>query len=601
MSVSAPPTPRRDRGDAPRPLVLHGTGVAPGIVIARALVYQHQETPIYRVPLMRQEVGREIRRLREGTELTKRQLEEVKARTVEALGEDHGYIFDAQILMLDDPLLTGRVEAAIREQRVNAEWAVKVALEELASVFDELRDDYLRGRRGDIFDVTGRLVRNLAGATQRHLDKLERDYILLAENVRPSDTAHLDWSHVAGLGMEAGGRTYHTAIIARSLGVPCVVGVRGLMEKVDHGAPLVLDGSEGVVIVNPDRTTLREYRRRRRRQQAVERKLVHLRDLPAETRDGYRIVLQANVEFPEECTNAERQGAQGIGLFRSEWFLTRSRGAFPSEEEQYVVYRRMAERMRPWSVVVRAFDLSAEQLGEKGGTAEANPALGLRAIRLLLKHRERFKEQLRALLRARHHGNVKVMFPMVSGVAEFRDALEVVEEAKRELRRDRLAYGEDLPCGVTLEVPSAAATADLLAREAAFISIGTNDLIQYLLGVDRGNDQVSYLYEPLHPAILRTLRFVIDSAHAAGIKVGMCGEMASDPLLVALLIGFGLDELSMNAVSIPTVKHIIRNLHASDARRIAGRALELPTVGEVSRFLARELDSVLSDAAMPGG
>ena len=589
MRVSVPSSSTSGGKGSPEPDVLHGIGVAPGVVIARALVFQHQEIPFFRVPLLRQEVKLEVARVEQGKELTRKQLGAIKARTVDALGEDHGYIFDAQILMLEDPLLIGRIEQIIREQRVNAEWAVKITLEELASVFDRVRDDYFRARRGDIFDVADRLVRNIAGAPHHTLEKLEKDYILLAENVRPSDTAQLDWEHTAGLAMEVGSRTYHTAIIARSLGIPCVVGVSDLMQKVDHGAPLVLDGSEGIIVVNPDRATLREYRAKKRRQKVRGQKLEHLRELPAETKDGFRLLVQANIEFPEECTTAKKSGAEGIGLFRSEWFLTRSGGAFPSEEEQYLVYRKIAEQMKPWSVVVRAFDLSAEQLGDDVGESESNPALGLRAIRLLLKHRDLFKEQLRALLRARAHGNVKVMFPMISGVGEFRDALEAVDEAKHELRRDRLEFGEDLPCGITLEVPSAAATADLLAKEAAFFSIGTNDLIQYLIGVDRGNDQVSYLYEPLHPAVLRTLRFVIDSGHDAGIKVGMCGEMAADPLLVALLVGFGLDELSMNAVSIPTVKNIIRHLSASEARAICQRALELATVKEVSAFLGEEL------------
>ncbi len=588
MSVSAA-SPQSAGRATPRPLVLHGIGVAPGIVIARALVFQHQEAPIFRVPLVRSEVAGEVRRFEVAKDLTRGQLLEIRARTVEALGEDHGYIFDAHSLMLDDPLVAGRIEEVIREERVNAEWAAQLILDELSSVFDDLEDDYFRARRSDVYDVIGRLMRNLAGPPHRSLEKVERKYILLSDDVRPSDTAGLDWEHMSGLAMEAGSRTYHTAIIARSLGIPCVVGVRDLTAKVHHGAPLILDGSEGIVVVNPDRTTLRDYRARKRRQTILKQKLAHLRELPAETKDGYRVVLQANVEFPEECQTAQRQGAEGIGLFRSEWFLTRNRGQFPSEEEQYGVYRSLAEQMGPWSVIVRAFDLSAEQLGEETGRTEANPALGLRAIRLLLKHRDLFKEQLRALLRARAHGNVKMMFPMVSGVGELREALAVVEEAKEELRRSGVSFGADLPCGVTLEVPSAAATADLLAREAAFFSIGTNDLIQYLIGVDRGNDQVSYLYEPLHPAMLRTLRFVIDSAHAAGIKVGMCGEMASDPVMVALLVGFGLDELSMNADSIPTVKNIIRHLSAKEAREVAQEALRLPTVKEVSGFLNEKL------------
>ena len=582
--------------DSPEQIVLHGIGVAPGIVIARALVFQHQEVPFFRVPLLRQEVKSEIQRVNTAKELTKEQLAAIKERTVAALGDDHGYIIDAQMLMLDDPLLIGRIEQVIRDQRVTAEWAVKVTLEELEKVLDGVRDDYFRARRGDIFDVATRLVRNISGATSRTLEKLEKDYILLARNVRPTDTVELDWDHTAGLAMEVGSRTYHTAIIARSLGIPCVVGVRELMQKVDHGAPLILDGSEGIIVVNPDRETLRDYRAKRRRQRVVDERLTRLRELPAQTKDGYRLVLQANVEYPEECDNASKNGSEGIGLFRSEWFLTRNPGSFPSEEEQYLVYRKMAEQMTPWSVIVRAFDLAAEQLGDDVSESETNPALGLRAIRLLLKHRPLFKEQLRALLRARAHGNVKVMFPMVSGVGEFREALETLEEAKYELRRDGLEFDPDLPCGVTLEVPSAAAIADLLARETAFISVGTNDLIQYLIGVDRGNDQVSYLYEPLHPAVLRTLRFIVESAHKEGIKVGMCGEMAADPVLVALLVGLQFDELSMNAVSIPTVKNIVRHLSANEARNIAEEALRLTTVKEVSAFLGRELRALVPDA-----
>jgi phosphotransferase system enzyme I (PtsI) len=593
VSVSAASPQSSGQGSAPRPLVLHGIGVARGIVIARALVFQHQETPVFRVPLLRAEVGDEVARFEAAKELTKRELEEFRARTEEALGEDHGYIFDAHSLMLEDPMVAGRIEEVIRQERVNAEWAARRILDELSSVFDDLEDDYFRARRSDIHDVIGRLTRNLAGAPIRTLEKIGRKCILVSDDVRPSDIVRLDWNHMAGLVMEAGSRTYHTAIIARSMGIPCVVGVRDLTSKIDHGAPLVLDGGEGVVVVNPDRATLRAYRSRSKREEVLKQKLGHLRDLPAETKDGYRVVLQANVEFPEECAAAQNQGAEGIGLFRSEWFLTRNRGQFPTEEAQYRVYRAMAEQMKPWSVIVRAFDLSADQVGEDTGRPESNPALGLRAIRLLLKRRDLFKEQLRALLRARRHGNVKVMFPMVSGVGELREALAVVEEAKEELRRQGIDFAPDLPCGVTLEVPSAAATADLLAREAAFFSIGTNDLIQYLIGVDRGNDQVSYLYEPLHPAMLRTLRFVIDSAHGAGIKVGMCGEMASDPVLVALLVGFGLDELSMNADSVPTVKNIIRSLSAEEAREVAAEALRLPTVKDVSRFLNEKLRRLL--------
>jgi phosphotransferase system enzyme I (PtsI) len=500
--------------------------------------------------------------------------------------------------MLSDALLIERVLSIIKSQRVNAEWALKQTLGELAKVFDGLKDEYMRERKGDVFDVSGRLLRNLAGGQQRSLGKLERDYVLVSENVHPSDTGQLDWDHTAGLAMEGGSPTYHTAVIARSMGIPCIVGVRQLIGQVEPGATLILDGGEGVVVINPDRTTLRDYRAKRRKRQTLERRLTRLRELPAETNDGYRIILQANIDFPEECKAASQNGAEGIGLFRSEWFLT-ARGQFPTEDEQFEAYRSVAKQMRPYSVIVRTFDLSVEQFKEIEGPendTEPNPALGLRGTRLLLqRHRVLLRRQLRALLRAQTQGNLKVMFPMISGVEEFRDAKAVLEEAKEELGAKGQEFNPDLPCGITLEVPSAASTADLLARECDFISIGTNDLIQYCLAVDRGNEGVSYLYEPLHPAILRTIRFVIESAHKEGVKVGMCGEMAADPLLVVLLVGLGLDELSMNAMSIPSVKNITRGLSAAEAREIASHALELPTTKEVAEFVAGRMADRLTE------
>jgi phosphotransferase system enzyme I (PtsI) len=599
MSLS-PSKPSKASGtsEGHRPIILRGTGVSPGIVIARALIFQHREMPIFRIPLAKSEIEKESARLEAARRLTRRQLREMKARTVEALGEEHAYIFDAQILMLDDALLVERVLSIIESQRVNAEWALRQTLSEIARVFDGLKDEYMRERKGDVFDVSGRLLRNLAGGQQRSLGKLDREYILVSQNVHPSDTAQLDWEHTAGLAMEGGSPTYHTAVIARSMGIPCVVGVRQLIGKVDPGATLIIDGGEGVVVVNPDRPTLRDYRAKRRKRQLLEKRLAGLRELPAETVDGYRIRLQANIDFPKECSAASQVGAEGVGLFRSEWFLTAG-GEFPTEDDQYRAFRSVARQMHPHSVIVRTFDLSVEQFREIEGPknhGEPNPALGLRGTRLLLQeHREILRAQLRALLRAHTRGNLKVMFPMISGVEEFREAKAVLDEAREELAAKGQEFNPELPCGITLEVPSAAATADLLARECDFISIGTNDLIQYCLAVDRGNEEVSYLYDPLHPAILRTIRFVIESAHKEGITVGMCGEMAADPLLVVLLVGLGLDELSMNAVSIPSVKNITRSLSAREAREIATRALELPTAQEVADFVAGHMSDRLRD------
>jgi phosphotransferase system enzyme I (PtsI) len=526
--------------------------------------------------------------------LSRRQLQEMKARTVDALGQEHAYIFDAQILMLEDPLLVERVLSTIRSQRVNAEWALKVTLREFAEVFDGLKDEYLRERKGDIFDISGRLLRNMAGGQQRSLEKLDRDYVLVSENVQPSDTGQLDWDHTSGLAMEGGSPTYHTAVIARSLGIPCVVGVGQLISQVDPGSTLILDGGEGVVVVNPDRDTLREYRNKRRKRQTLEKQLTRLRELPAETLDGYRITLQANIDFPEECTAAAQHGAEGVGLFRSEWVLAQAGSKLPSEEEQYRIYGSLAEKTHPYTVTVRTFDLSAGEF-DVGIDGESNPALGLRATRYLLHHKDVFRDQLRAMLRAQTKGNLKIMFPMISGVDELRAAKAVLEEAKEELQATGQEFNPDLPCGVTLEVPSAATTADLLAKEADFFSIGTNDLIQYLLAVDRGNEKVSYLYEPLHPAVLRTIRFVIESAHKEGIKVAMCGEMAADPLLVVVLVGLGLDELSMNSISIPSVKNITRRLSRADSKEIADQALELATTQEVADFIAHRMRNQLPE------
>ena len=596
MSVVAPTPSTSGRAHGPRPVFLRGVGGAPGIAVARALVLQHEEVPIFRIPIPRHEIATECARVDAAQRLTRRQLEEMKTRTVDRLGEEHGYIFDAHILMLEDPLLLDRVLEIVRKERVNAEWALKTTLGELGTIFDSLKDDYLRERKGDIFDVAGRLLSNLTGGHQRPQGKLDRDYVLISDIVRPSDPGQLEWEHIAGLAMEGGSRTYHTAIIARSLGIPCVVGVHNLMVHVGPGAALVVDGGEGLVIVNPDRQMLREYRAKRRKYRTLERQWKRQQDLPAETVDGHRVSIQANIDSPDECAAAVEHSADGIGLFRSEWLLNRSDGRFPDEEEQYETYRNLAEQMKPLPVIVRTFDVTPEPT-LWSGSGETNPALGLRATRLLLRderYRGLFKTQLRALLRARTRGNVKVMFPMIGGVDELREARSVLDEAKEELRAAGEHFAPDLPAGVTIEVPSAATTADLLARYADFFSVGSNDLIQYFLAVDRGNEAVSYIYEPLHPAVLRTIGFVIRSAHQAGIPVAMCGEMAADPLLVVILVGLGLDELSMNALSIGSVKDIIRKLSLEEAREIAKEALELSTASDIADYVRGRLSKRIS-------
>jgi phosphotransferase system enzyme I (PtsI) len=566
-------------------------GASTGIAIARALVLHNEEVPIFRLAIPRSQVDAECARLDAALRVSLRQLREVRARIAEAVGEEHAYILDAHRLMLEDPLLVEGIRAAIQRESVNAEWALDATLRELAAMFEGLKDDYLRERKLDVLDVGGRILRNLGAGGHQLVGRLERDYVLVAHDVPPSLIPQLDWDHLVGLAIEAGSRTYHTAIMARSMGIPCVVGLSDMLSQIEPEATVVLDGSEGLLFVEPDRALLARYRERRREETTRGRKLRRARHLPARTRDGTELRLQANVDFPEEWRAAVQQGAEGIGLFRSEWFLARSGGLWPEEEEQFVVYREMAEQMSPHPVVVRTFDVGSVQLASDRAAPEPNPALGMRATRLMLvSHREQLKIQLRAILRARAHGDLRVMFPMVSGLEEFRQARAALEEAKEELAASGRDFRPDLPCGLTLEVPSAAATADLLAAEADFFSIGTNDLIQYYLAVDRSNERVSYLYQPLHPAILRAIRFATEAGHREGIPVSVCGEAAAELPLVLLLVGLGVAELSMQAASVPWVKDFIRHMWAAKAKSVAARALEMDSAHAVFELVAGSLE-----------
>jgi phosphoenolpyruvate-protein phosphotransferase (PTS system enzyme I) len=433
--------------------------------------------------------------------------------------------------------------------------------------------------------VINRVQANLAQINVHRVTEMDEDVIVLAYQLSPSDIVEMHESSLVGFVTEIGGKTSHTAIIARSLETPAITGIAELA-SIKSGQTIIVDGYEGLVIVEPTPTQIREYENKKRYYEEHANQLISIKDTPAITKDGRKLVIQANIELPEDLDSAIRSGAQGIGIYRSEFLYLSNPDALPTEDEHFAVYRVVAERVYPHSAIIRTADLGAEKFTPVMGMHnEPNPALGLRGVRFCLKKREMFKTQLRALLRASTFGRLKIMFPMVSGLNELREAKSALEEAKEELRAMKVDFNENIAVGIMVEVPSAAMTADLLAGEVDFFSIGTNDLIQYLLAVDRNNDHLAYLYDPIHPGVIRIMKYVVDKAHEAGVKVGICGEMASDPQYLLILLGLGLDELSMNPVSIPLIKQMVRSLRYKDAREILEHCLTLSTAQEINEYL----------------
>ncbi len=565
---------------------LSGLGVSPGVGIGRALVLKRGSRELrFRVPAAG--VARELERLSAARQRSREQIQQIRDRIAGSAGADHAYLFDAQLLMLDDAMLIERAAEIIRSERLNAGSALERALDEISALFDQAEDAYLRERKGDVGDVVGRLRMNLrAGGDQLEpFRDLEGPFVLVADELTPSMVAQLDGRQLAGLVTDAGSWTYHSAILARSIHVPAVAGLRDASTRIAPGVVVAVDGATGEVFVDPDAATLDHVRIRQQRRAVYEQSLDEYRALAPVTVDGVRLRLEANVESPQDADRARAGGAEGIGLFRSEFLVAGGERAL-TEEAQYLAYARLVDSMAPGRVTIRTFDLSQAQLG--GGTTQPDAArapLGLRGVRLSLGMDEMFQTQLRALLRAASHGPLRIMFPFVSGVDELRLARAAVERAAASLR-DRGAGPPPVPVGVMIEVPSAALTADLLAEQADFFSIGTNDLIQYCLAVDRTDDRVSRLYEPLHPAILRLLRQVARAGRRRGIPVSVCGEMAADPRLLPLLVGLGLGEFSMAPTAIPLAKRVIRGLNARAAAHMAARALRAATAGEVAAVLA---------------
>jgi phosphotransferase system enzyme I (PtsI) len=568
-----------------------GRGVAPGIAVGEALLVEREAVAVFRLLLPPDQVEPEVQRLRRAVEAAQGQLQGIKDRLSREVGSPHAYIFDAQLLMLDDPLLVDRSVAVIREEHLNAAWALRAVAEQLHELFDEFGDAYLKERRTDLDDVIGRLQMNLAGAQDApSLSRLPRPHVLVALDITPSEAGELDWENVLAVVMDHGSPTSHTAILARSRGVPAVVGLKDATRRIPAGALVVVDGDRGRVEVEPSQPALVGYREAQQRAEVEERRLLETRELPAVTRDGVELRLLANAEFPEEATSGALYGARGIGLFRSEYLLGRKH-TWPSEEKQLEVYRGLLQAVHPHPVTVRTWDVGRDDLFP-GGPSSPNPALGERALRLLTRDPAPFLGQVRALLRAAVFGPVRIMFPFVAGPRDLRVARELVAQAVESLRREGAPHRPDVPVGVTIELPGAALTLDLLAREADFFSVGTNDLIQYLLAVDRVDPRVAPLYEPLHPAVVRCLARAAEAAAAASRPLAVCGEMAAEPLHAALLVGLGVRELSMSPAAIPRVKGVLRALCESEAREAARACLDLGTASEIEEHLRRRLGVV---------
>ncbi|MSP70964.1 MAG: phosphoenolpyruvate--protein phosphotransferase [Myxococcales bacterium] len=576
-------------------VVLQGIGVSPGYAIGRVHLLDRRRMRVPKYHVSPTELDAELERFDQALNESEAQITEIKSR-LQSAGEEHFLILDAHLLILRDEMLVDGARLIIKEQALNAEWALKKTVKSIRQIFEKIEDEYFRERRADVDFVGDRILRNLMGSAQPALSQVLPDAVIIGHDLSPADTAFLLRTHVLGFATDVGGKTSHTAIMARSLELPAVVGVGQLSEKVGTGDMIILDGTTGEVILSPSPELLRLYQHKQMAYSARRAQLDLHKTEPARTRDGVTLRIAGNIELHEEAMILLEAGAEGVGLYRTE-YLFMNRETLPSEDEQYLHYRHVVEKCGDRGATIRTLDLGGDKfLNNLKLGRELNPAMGLRAIRFCLREPGIYKAQLRALLRASAHGELRIMLPLISGLSEVRAVKVLLAECRQELAAAEVQMAESVPLGIMIELPSAAIIADMLAREVDFFAIGTNDLIQYTLAIDRANEHVAYLYQPLHPALLRMLRFIVDSARSAGIKVSMCGEMAGDAFFTAILIGLGLDELSMTAVSIPLIKQVVRSLDASACRALLDEVAHMDDAPEIERYIAERLPGLLGGA-----
>jgi phosphotransferase system enzyme I (PtsI) len=560
---------------------IQGIGASPGIIIGKAYLIERSKVRLAQKGIQSNQVEEEVKRFLKAIQESRNQLIEIKEKILDPEVRRHSFILDVHLMILDDQMLIQDTVDSIRKKKVNAEWALDLTLEKLDMAFMAIDDEYLRERRSDLHYVSQRIFRNLLGKKHDDITRIKGKVIVVAHDLSPADTLQMNLKYVAGFITDIGGKVSHTAILARSLGIPAVVGLEVASSLINGGDLLIIDGETGEVVINPTEEVSQSFLERKRRIRSMEREILKYASLPAETRDGIRVRLQANIEMVEEISSVRMHGGEGVGLFRTE-ILYLNRKDLPSEEEHFQTYRRLAEDISPASATIRTLDIGGDKfLPNYSKGNEMNPAMGLRAIRFSIKEADIFKVQLRGILRASAYGKLRVILPMISGIEEIRQTRTILEEVKKGLIKEKIPFDRGIKIGAMIEIPSASDIADILAREVDFFSIGTNDLIQYALAVDRINEHVSYLYEPLHPAVLRIIRWVVQSAHQAGIPVAICGEMAAEPAYVIVLLGLGLDEFSMNPVSIPKVKKVLRMSRFEETRSLVEELFLFSTASEI--------------------
>ena len=574
-------------------ITLTGIGGSPGICIGRAYLVDREGVDVIEKYFVGQhEINGEIDRFRCAVNKAKNELAGIIADIPEDLRE-HAYILETHLLLHKDKMLYGKTIDNIRKDQVNAEWALRKATASARMMFRNITDPYLQARSADIEHVSDRIMRQLTGIEDVDISGIDKRVILVADNLSPAETSQIQLNRVMGFITDRGGRASHTSIIARTLEIPAVLGLEKATQLIRNDELIVVDGSEGVVIIHPEEETLIRYEEMSRRYEAHKADIIRTGDLPARSADGHLFPVMGNIELPEEIVGVRDHGGDGIGLFRTE-FLYLNRLTFPGEQELFDQYREVVDLMAPRPVTIRTLDINGDKaISSIPSPDEANPALGLRAIRFCLQKPEIFKTQLRAILRAATHGPVRLLLPMISGCEEISESIRLLDEAAESLKKDGLDYNRKLEVGIMIEVPSAALMADAMAGMVDFFSIGTNDLVQYTLALDRGNRHVAHLYNPLHPAVIRLIKHVVDSARKKKKPVYMCGEMAADPIHLPVLLGLGIDELSMAPQSIPEIKNLIRNISVADSRKFVDTILKQTTAAESQRLILERFGNIL--------
>lgn len=561
-----------------------GTGASPGIALGRALVIEHSELVIEKKTI--ENIDEEIQKLESAVKVSKEELTKVKEKALAELGEHEAEIFEAHLLVLEDPELIGSAISKIRDEKVNADYALNEIKEMFVAMFESMDNEYMRERAADIKDVTNRVLRHILGIKVVDLAGLDEEVVLIAHDLTPSDTATMNKNMVLGFLTDIGGRTSHTAIMARTLEIAAVVGLNDITKKVKDGDYIVFNGDTGEVIVNPDEETKAKYASLKEEFEEYRKSLELLKGQASITTDDRHVELAGNIGSPNDVEGLIKNDAEGVGLYRTEFLYMDKEDSFPTEEEQYEAYKAVLEGMNNKPIVIRTLDIGGDkELPYFEMEAEMNPFLGYRAIRLCLDRKDIFKTQLRALYRASVHGKLRIMFPMISSLEELLDAKEVIKEVLKELDAENIAYSNDVEVGMMIEIPSAAVISDVLAKHVDFFSIGTNDLIQYTCAVDRMNQKISHLYNQFNPAVLRLIKMVIDNAHKEGKWVGMCGESAGDQRMIPILLGFGLDEFSMSPISILPARKLITSLSYADMQKFADEVLAMGTAKEIKEYV----------------